>query len=211
MSTWECAGGGLKPILQNQNICLCYTSDINHIKSINYLKQITKSSIICTCYNMGADIIPFKIAYDSIITKYPALKYVLKLHTKTCKTWRDNMIKPFLNMNSYLNTLKSKSAKYFGLASMIMNCDLFNKEYIETYLPIQSNFQFVPGTVFLHTVHDMNRIIQNYAFLNIYQNSLRVGMYYDNISFINGSPIHSLERLFGYIPYSYGKKYIKIK
>jgi len=199
----------LESILKNQNICLCYTVGISHTKSINHLKKITASTIICTCTDMGSDIIPFKIAYNYIRYKYNFCKYVLKLHTKNCVAWRTNMIKPFLNIESYLKQLKSNS-KYFGVAAVIFQCDEYNKEYIESFFPIQSNFKFAAGTIFLHTVQDMTRIIQHPAFYNIYKNSLRVGMYYDNISFIEGSPIHSLERLFGYIPYSYGKTYLQI-
>lgn len=71
---------------------------INDEKYLEQTKELLPNAEIILINNKGMDIGPFLLTMERIIKseEYPAIKFIIKIHTKTNKIWRDGMIKPLL-------------------------------------------------------------------------------------------------------------------
>lgn len=169
------------------SICLTYVNGKDHSQLISYIRHKFKSFAIFQSQNFGTDIIPFVDTYR-YLHRY-AFKGVLKLHTKTNDKWREIM----------LSKLIKNPAKFDKYAcSCVSKNDKFCRQIIEDQgINIQGDF--CPGTMFYESKETMDRIIYHRAFQNVYHQSVIQTMYYDNESFLRNSPVHALERLFGYL------------
>ena len=186
------------------DLCICYLRGIKHPKTRAYLKQLNKCNVFMYHYskNVGSDIIPFYMLYKRLFdTDEKNYSYIVKLHTKTNTQWRLNATHGLIQ---FLCTKKWKKEldPYCGASTLVNEFDNYNKRIIENEFSLQFSKQhtFSAGTFFIMKKQELDTIFNNKKVQHLLQCSAICGCYYDNISAFENSPIHTIERLFGYLP-----------
>jgi len=201
----------LKNIPYNYDLYLTYDESCN----LNFLHH-TKHSGLFECWpvpNKGADTGPFIWVLNKLFNKGLSYDYLLKLHTKSDKKWRDDMIWPLCGCirNAYccIQTLiTDDNIGLIGSDEFVLGSDhisydagtenLSKKMYKEHFPKLKwedtrgSNFKFVGGTCWWSRWNVMEKIWKNVDIPCIYNN---MEAYNRNVA----QHAHVLERLFGWL------------
>lgn len=174
---------------------------------IQYLQSHFPNSCLLKATDVGSDIIPSFVCFQQA-SRYITFKYILKLHTKTDKQWRINLMQCFHQIGELLHFMEENH-------SISVLC---NKQYVETHndfcttilhhtlsfiapelrSKILKHFSFVKGTIFLCQRHIFDELLKQHSQLLL--SALVIPFYYDNFLFPQTSPMHCIERMFGIIP-----------
>lgn len=155
-------------------------------------------------HNCGSDIPPFSVAVQRLRMNgtLDPYEWILKLHTKSNHKWRRSVTQgfvPFISkgLHHYL------PIKWGGAACGLCPSDLFCRRYIETEFKITlrpGHHTFPAGSIFLMRKNLLFDILDDERVRETVRCAMIAGWYYDNTSCIENSPMHSVERLFGYLP-----------
>lgn len=180
------------PIIEeNSNI-------IKHVHDYLYsnLNRSNDKIDIILCKNKGADIGGFLLSLDNIIKKNRPVDYIIKLHTKSEKVWR-NMLTSFMNV--HVNNILSN---YDCIYSNKFDSDP-NTDYITTFtvqkilqkfkLPYHT-FNFSAGNMFIVSSKFLD-FLKQYNILDMYE-MLNESKFLNNG---DGTIEHGFERFFGYV------------
>ena len=185
------------------DVCLCYLTSSDHPRSLAYLKLLKTCNVYIFHYmkDVGSDILPFYIVYNRLFhtdkRNYP---YVLKLHTKSNTCWRLRATRDLIQFICQENWEKELD-NHCGASSHVSKFDNYNRYIIEKeFFMLTDKHTFSAGTFFLMKKNELENIFRNKKIRDLLKCSAICGCYYDNITVIENSPIHSMERLFGYLP-----------
>lgn len=194
--------------LNKYTIAISYCTE-NIDKVIELVKSKFVNYFIIKTPNFGNDITPSFILYHNL-KKILKFNYIMKLHTKSDKIWRNEMIEPLINNCDYIfkkmetdNNINLCCAKKWLLKFDIFCCE-YTKTIIDDYnnksqKEINKNAKtFCGGTCFISRTKIFEKLI--------YENSdkfiktlLFFPFYVLNLTFHENSPAHTYERLFGYL------------
>jgi len=197
---------GLEPVRTFANLCLTYIGGVAHPASLEAARRFP-SRLVCTSKNAGSDIPPFVATYKRALRDATATGLVLKLHTKTDRAWRETMTSGFQNDNLLASLGKMAASPRTALGRPLLRRDVFNLGLILRNMLLPHDAVFVGGTTFLAARSMLDGVVAHAAFKTAYRATLRTASYYDNLLFLDNSPVHAMERLFGYIPCASGFKW----
>jgi hypothetical protein len=165
---------------------------------INYIQKNIKKYIITKTLKFGSDIEPSIILYKYIEKKIK-FKYILKLHTKNNKIWRNELISPFLlkSNNHLLKIIKKKNIGMIGKKKYLINDQNFCKNILNKIFSKKQlkNSEYIGGSIFMCKKIVFDTSI--YLFSKYMKQMYIMIFYYDNILFKDTSLRHSMERIFG--------------
>lgn len=181
-------------------LCVCFKNDELYNRLVeNISTNFTNYAIYISAGEYGNDIIPTLQVFNHIVEKVK-FNYVIKLHTKNDMTIFTNHVNYLLD-----NTLYNLT-KIMGKNNFVCN-PLYNTQYTTTdscqniintyreYLDLAKGFP--AGTMFMSRTSLFTNIC-NFIRDNNYAGFFNNNMYDSNVVNYNNSPIHFLERLFGF-------------
>ena len=156
----------------------------------------------------GNDILPTLMLYN-MVKKYIHHKYIVKVHTKTNKQWRNNCLNFILDssFNQLINLLKYNNCICHPKYYKELHHDRYNMKLVTKNANIINPYKgFCAGSIFFcsNNVFDqvLIHVIENFRCYFFFSN------YDNNLINSDNSPPHFLERLFGVIDIT-NKKYSK--
>lgn len=180
------------------NLCLIYKKNIN-IKMLE-IQLKKKEYILFESYKFGADIIPSLLCYELIKYKFD-FKYIIKLHTKSEKTWFNDLTNFLLEnkLNKLISDLEFSNTNCishpnYQVKNKNNQCIYLINKYIDI---LDKNKSFAKGTIFFCSIKTFDKVFN--FFLKNYKSILFCNMYDSNAINEKKSYIHFLERLFGLI------------
>lgn len=180
------------------NLCLIYKKDIRIEELETQLKK--KEYILFESNNFGTDIIPSLMCYELIKHKFD-FKYIIKLHTKSDKTWFNDLTNFLLinKLRDLINYLESSNTNCishpnYQIKNQNNQCIYLINKYIDI---LDKNKSFIKGTIFICSIKTFDKVFN--FFLKNYKSILFCNMYDSNAINEKKSYIHFLERLFGLI------------
>ena len=195
------------------DVCLCYLKAIVHPLSSAYLKRLSRTNvnvrIITHQPDLGSDIIPFYFVFRHLFRHTEqadskddhAHEWILKVHTKSDPVWRNNALNKLV---LFMETpdWDTRLTGHCGASAMVQSADNFNEHLIQELFDMQLTpaHTFSAGTFFIMRRDALQRMFDDANVKRLLQASAICGCYYDNIQVFENSPMHSLERLFGYLP-----------
>jgi len=210
------------------NLDLYFTCNNKEINDT--IKQNFPNSVVILSENRGMDIGPFLLMIDYLIKNKADYNYYIKIHTKSDRLWRDQMINPiYKKLNYFLNKERSNKIEMYGAAERLYNGNFsFNykyvveilkrnyPEYMEKFLSYcKDDFDikcttrpyFIGGTIFVFNdkYFDLFKQIKNF---NYEYDIMETGYITNDIS--HPRKTHAWEYLFGYFNYLNNEKIITI-
>lgn len=195
------------------DVCLVFHNPVSdpraHDHVIRHLTNAARQAGFCLhllpfAHDCGSDIPVFATSVrwlrDSGITD--AYAWILKLHTKTHRIWRQSITQgfmPFLSKRQQ-RTLPDGCG---GAACGLWYGDMYCRRYIESTFGLtidRERHTFAAGSVFLMRRSILLDILDDPRVCDMVHCAMVAGWYYDNTSCVENSPMHSVERLFGYLP-----------
>ena len=203
----------------------------NNIETLENLEKLFPESKVFKFENKGMDIGPFLLIIEYLIQNNADYKYYIKLHTKSIKHWRDELILPLYNKLNYVlnDNTPPKTVQLYGSEKRLLN-EQFEMNYTpvlniigRNYKKYESKFlkycskirdnnddcelnpSFIAGTIFMfnNKYFDLFKEIKDIK----YEYSILEPGY-----IINDKPrnTHAWEYLFGYLVYLNNEKIITI-
>lgn len=195
------------------DVCLVFhnppTHPHAHDRAIQHLTSMAREAGFCLrvwpfAHNCGSDIPVFatsvrRLRDDGVMGAYA---WVLKLHTKSNHAWRRSITQGFV---PFLTSRQQRSLPdgCGGAACGLCGGDLYCRRYIESAFSLvidSTRHTFAAGSVFLMRRALLLDILDDPRVCHVLRCAMVAGWYYDNTSCIENSPMHSMERLFGYLP-----------
>ncbi|ADO67303.1 hypothetical protein crov270 [Cafeteria roenbergensis virus] len=174
---------------KNTNNILLLITSIIPLKISNKLNYI-----LYELNNIGNDLIPSLKIFNDNYSKFN-FKYVLKIHTKHNQIFNELTDFFLINYDNLINVMEDNHQIDFITKHKYcynIEKDCYNKK-ITNKIIINKNLFFCAISFFIGKKDIFIKNLNKVAFL--FKPSLLNCFYYDNIMFINNSPVHTIERV----------------
>ena len=183
-----------------------HTGVDEHIVDIikNYI-QPTDEYILVRTHDAGFDTGQFIITMAKLNQLKVKYDYVIKIHTKSRKYWRDELIDPIIGdrqkLSNLLSVMNDNDIHYYGsvkyYSTLDLNCfEMIGKQFPGIYH--RANIRFLAGSIFIASRNLVNKLIEVYPppLFTVMNNRYTMNKQTHEVSLP-----HVIERSFGILNY----------